>query len=616
MSGICGIVGFGSDDVPQTHLNLMVQAARFRAVDGCHTWMGDGVALAQLAHFLTPRSAQGSYPHSEPIPESAHALHLVANARIDNRDELLAVLQPQGLLRSDDPADEELILGAYRHWGDHCGSRLIGDFAFAVWDSQRRRLFAARDPMGMRALYVRSEPGRLIFASEAQQIVRLPEVPRRLFEPAVAGHLAGPFGRTDWSFYEGIEQLSPGHALAADASGVRTWHFWDIDPGNELRYRSEGQYAEHLRQLLWQAVADRLRTTRPVGLSLSGGMDSGSVAAAAGALRAHRLRTYSWSFDELPDCDERHISGLITDAFDLTAIGIPADDAWPLADYPKHGPHADDPLLFVYEALADRTLDQARLDGVGVLLSGERGDEMVGDWIYDMRGLLRSGRLPAFMREIAAHKRAHRRSTLGTVRVALFPSTTKSRQPHDRLPAWVQPEFADRTDLPEIARGSAPTPPDMDPARQARYGRIFMFAGMRRSVALERRRAAHGLEYADPWSDRRIAEFIMAVPPHMVTRLSEPKRLLRRAMRGTMPDAALNQAGKIEPVALFHRGFRERAIHTVRDLLTDSRMAARGFVDSGVLLRAFEAYVEGNPGPHDFWWPLTLEMWLRAHWND
>jgi asparagine synthase (glutamine-hydrolysing) len=142
-----------------------------------------------------------------------------------------------------------------------------------------------------------------------------------------------------------------------------------------------------------------------------------------------------------------------------------------------------------------------------------------------------------------------------------------------------------------------------------------MFAGMRRSVALERQRAAHGLEYADPWSDRRIAEFIMAVPPHMVTRLSEPKRILRQAMRGTMPDAALNQAGKIEPVALFHRGFRERASHTVRGLLTDSRMAARGFVDSGTLLGAFEAYVAGNPGPDDFWWPLTLEMWLRAHWD-
>lgn len=615
MSGICGIVSFGSHDVPKAHLDLMVQAARFRAVDGCHTWSGNGAALAQLAHFLTPQSAQGSYPHSEPIPESVHTLHLVANARIDNRDELLAELQRKGILRSDDPTDEELILGAYRQWGDRCGSRLIGDFAFAVWDTERRRLFAARDPMGMRTLYVRREPGRLIFASEAQQIVRLPGVPRRLFEPAVAGHLAGPYGRNDWSFYEGVEQLSPGHSLAADASGVRTWRFWDVDPSNELRYRSERQYAEHLREILWQAVEDRLRTTRPVGLSLSGGMDSGSIATAAGILRARRLSTYSWAFDELADCDERHISRLITDAFDLTAVGIPADDAWPLADYPKHGPHADDPLLFVYEALADRTLDQARLDGVGVLLSGERGDEMVGDWIYDLRGLFWAGRLPAFMREIAAHKRVYKRSTLRTVRAALFPSTVNRPQPHDRLPAWVRSDFADRTGLPEIARGSAPAPPDMDPARQSRHRRIFMFPGMRRSVALERRRAAHGLEYADPWSDRRIAEFIMAVPPHMVTRLSEPKRILRQAMRGTMPDAALNQAGKIEPVALFHRGFRERAIHTVRDLLTDSRMVARGFVDAGALAREFEGYLEDKPSPHDFWWPLTLEMWLRAHWD-
>ncbi|MEN8144866.1 MAG: asparagine synthase-related protein [Gemmatimonadota bacterium] len=615
MSGICGIVNFGSGDVPHARLDLLVQAARFRAVDGCHTWKGNGAALAQLAHFLTLRSAQRSYPHSEPIPDTDDALHLVASARIDNRDELLELLRPKGLIRHDDPADEELILGAYQQWGDGCGSRLIGDFAFAIWDTQRRRLFAARDPMGMRPLYVRMEPAGLIFASEAQQIVGLPGVPQRLHEAAVAGHLAGPFGRTDWSFFEGIEQLSPGHSLVAEAAGVRTWRFWDIDPGNEVRYRREGQYAEHLRQLLWQAVADRLRCARPVGLSLSGGMDSGSIASVAGAQGAQELRTYSWAFDELSGCDERHISGLITDAFSLAATDIPADDAWPLAEYPKHGPHPDDPLLFTYEALADRTLDRARLDGVGVLLSGERGDEMFGDWIYDLAGLLRSGRLRGFIREIAAHKKVYRRSTLGTVRAALFPSAASAPQPFEQPPAWVQPDFAGRTDLQEIARGSAPTPPDVGTVRQARYGRIFMFAGMRRSVALERRRAARGLEYADPWSDRRIAEFIMAVPPHIVTRLSDPKRLLRQAMKGTTPDAALDQAGKIEPVALFHRGFRERAIHTVRDLLTDSRMAAHGFVDPGVLRQAFEAYVDGNPGRHDFWWPLTLEMWLRAYWD-
>ncbi|MDQ3661536.1 MAG: asparagine synthase-related protein, partial [Actinomycetota bacterium] len=206
----------------------------------------------------------------------------MADARIDNREELVRTLWGGSHLPDEPPTDAELILEAYRRWGEECPARLIGDFAFAIWDARRGRLFAARDPMAMRALYYRVEPRRVLFGTEVKQILAVPGVPARIFEPAVGAYLAGPFGHMEWTFYEGISQLAPAHALVVDASGQRTWRYWDIDPDFRIEYPTEEEYVEHFLEVFLEAVRCRLRSTKPVGIFLSGGMDSGSIASAAG----------------------------------------------------------------------------------------------------------------------------------------------------------------------------------------------------------------------------------------------------------------------------------------------------------------------------------------------
>jgi asparagine synthase (glutamine-hydrolysing) len=618
-------------------LKLMAQAAAYRGPDGIRYHTEGALGLAHLALNVTPESVR----ERQPLASERGDLVLVADARIDNREELVRTLSAEGHLPDESPTDAELILAAYRCWGTECAVRLVGDFAFAIWDARHRRLFAARDAMAMRALYYRVEPRRVLFGTEVKQILAAPGVPARIFEPALGAYLVGCFGRLEWSFYEGISQLAPGHAVVVDGSGHRTWRYWDIDPEFRIEYSSEEEYVEHFLEVFLEAVRCRLRSTKPVGIFLSGGMDSGSIASTAGwLLRREELvedrafRAYSWAFEELPQCDERHISDGIAKHYGFPVTDVLADEAWPLKDYPDHGPDRDAPWIWPYQALNERTLMAARSDGMGSVLSGSRGDEMVGDWVFDLPGLLRTGQLSTLWSELLAYQhyngetlsQATARRLLKPLMLETWPwgaeralearrgLRRRSEHPSNPYAPWVRPEFAERIGLAEIVKESKPHSPITDHARRMRYERVFMLSSSRLMLADERTRARYGLSFADPWSDRRLAEFVLAVPQWRIQRVGEDKRIARQAMRGIMPEQVRQRAGKTIPVSLFDLGFKERARDTVSALITGSQAGSRGYLDEGVLRNYYECFLRDGPQPYDFWWPLTLEMWLRRYW--
>jgi asparagine synthase (glutamine-hydrolysing) len=176
-------------------------------------------------------------------------------------------------------------------------------------------------------------------------------------------------------------------------------------------------------------------------------------------------------------------------------------------------------------------------------------------------------------------------------------------------------DFAERIGLAEIMEQSAPRPNVDGFGCRQRFRRVFILTGMKNALASERSHARSGLGYADPWSDRRIARFVLAAPPRIVQSIQEPKRLAREAIRGIMPEGVRQAAHKSIPSALFERGFKDAAQGTVRALMTGSQMALRGYIHEGALRDSYESYLQGLPPRHDFWWPLSLEMWLRRFWS-
>lgn len=644
MSGIC-VLAFTHEQDPQRVDELLTRmgeavphrqrSGRVQSVDG---WGG----LAQLvmraaggkgqvhAGASGPDASTHSHDSGFPFRHPGTGVEVVADARIDNRPELEATL--------DVPAsapDGALLAEAYLRWGERFAKYLLGDFSVALRDPRHRRLVLARDPMSMRSLFYRAEPGRLAAASEVKQILALPGVPHELHEAMAACYLVGVFGDLGWSYWAGVSQLPPGHVLVAEPGRTRLSPFWEIDPGYRLRYRSEDEYAEHLRELFVDAVRCRLRDRRTVGVFLSGGLDSGAAAAAMGWLRERAdgfdgdIYTYSWDFGPLQECDERERSQLLVDRFGFHGRDIPTAGAGPLAGYPDEWVDPDDPFHGHYQTLLDRGMRAAADDGVVSLFTGMRGDLVMGPTHVDYRSLRRVGAWGALLRELVVHNDVTGEGMVrllrehlggGTMRGVLRPLARGLLRPQVvpevdvELPPWIDPGLVRRVRLVELIREfAALRPPELEGAfRRARYQWISTPMIHRWAVSNERRASRFGLEAVDPWSDRRIVEFAVAIPQQVMDlSFSQDKRLIREAMRGVMPEDFRVQAGKTVPTSLFYDGFRARGSEMARILLLNTAGQERSWIDEISLRRHFERFLGGRPLRGDFWWAASLEWWLR-----
>ncbi|HET7875173.1 MAG TPA: asparagine synthase-related protein, partial [Methylomirabilota bacterium] len=279
MSGIAGLYRLDGGPVDPVLLRAMTDAVAHRGPDGGDCWVDGPIGLGHRLLRSTPESAQ----EKQPLSDESGDLCLVLDGRIDNRGELRAALAPDGLrLRSD--SDGELVLRAYARWGTACPARLIGDFAFALWDNRERRLFCARDPLGVRPFYYHTDGRRFSVASELQQLLVDPSRAAEPNEGMIAEYLACEITHREDTLYRDIFRLPPGHSLVVRPGGHVVSPYWDIDPSRAIRHGTSRDYAEHFRDVFDEAVRCRLRSANPIAAELSGGLDSSSVVATAASL--------------------------------------------------------------------------------------------------------------------------------------------------------------------------------------------------------------------------------------------------------------------------------------------------------------------------------------------
>ncbi len=612
----------------------MTSAASYRGPDGIRTWTGDNASLAHLALDVTAKDKRESQPLVQ------EDLVLVADARIDNRSDLRSTLDSH--LRTSAPTDADLILASYCNWGTDCPAHLIGDFAFAIWNRDERRLFAARDPMAMRALHYRVEPNRILFGTDVKQLLAAPDVPMELDESMAAAYLAGNFNDLEHTFYDDIRAVPPGHAVKITSEKTDCWRYWDLDPEKRLDYNRDREYVEHFRSLFAQSVQDRLRSDHPVGLMLSGGLDSGSVASMAGLLHEQDgpelapLRTYSWAFDSLSQCDERFISDRIVERYGFSSTPVDAEAAPLLNVDPYIGPDQDSPYVGGFHGLEERSLQRAKAEGVRRMLTGHRGDLVAGGWLFDYRRLLWAGKWGKLGKALRAHVQhtgvpLHRTIDIYLLRPllsALWPSGRAEvlRRPLRRIyralrpgdssvlpfPPWIRSAFAEQhTPLP-----APPEAPDIiqNYVRRSRYRRLLMPTHMRVATAAERQAARHEMVMADPWSDRRLVEFAFAVPPAALCRTGQNKWLVRRSMKQIMPESARKGAEKINPYLLHRRELEDHLFGLACDLITEHPFLQIA-IDPDTFKACCQSYHEGEQVEDRFWHTLTLGVWLRKHFS-
>jgi asparagine synthase (glutamine-hydrolysing) len=603
-------------------------------------------------------------------PESAHevlplvnknsATVIAADARIDNRAELLAALGLDALPH-EMVADSQLILAAYEHWGERCPARLLGDFAFAIWDARRQVLFCARDHFGVKPFYFHHAPGRLFcFGSEMKALLCLSEVPHRLNEAKVADFLEMTFDDVQETLIDGIVRLPPGHTLVAGRAGVRTACYWSLDPSRELHLDTDQGYADAFRAIFTEAVRCRLRSAHPVGALLSGGLDSSSIACVARQLlsdTAHAndgaLRTFSAVFDDVPECDERTYQEAVIALGGITPYTLRADRLSPLGDVERALWHQDEPLygpgLYLTRALAAA----AHEHGVRVVLDGHGGDEVVshgygyleeltlaGRWIALARELRGVARIDghSFVRLLGRYVGSGLRARLRRSRYARPIQRMRDRLWSDRL--WprqagrpttgrpcargqrqvplVNPTFAARV-APMRGRGKARLAVDPTVRRERARHYRDVTSGLQTYAleVLDRANAANHVEPRYPFWDKRLVEFCLALPPEQKLRHGWSRMVMRRALAGVLPLEVRWRVDKTNFLPALSRGLLRFEHDRLEDLIACETPGLGSYVDVAALRDAVATLHRlGTRTPSRdvfvIWQTVALALWMQS----
>lgn len=565
---------------------------------------------------LSPRGHQ-------PMATEDERCWVVYNGEIYNYIELRDELIEKGhRFRSE--SDTEVLLAAYREWGENCLSRFNGMFAFALWDGDRRRLFCARDRLGVKPFYYAWDGDCFAFASEIKgllaAVIRPSPRHRALFD-----YLEG--ARLDYSagtFFEGIEQLPPAHYLMVE-SGVALHRYWDLPSRGESALSME-EAAYRFRELFQDAVRLRLRSDVPIGTCLSGGLDSSSIVCVANtlmfgerpspsALVGARQKTFSSCFED-PVYDERRF---IRPVLERTG-------AEPHYVFPDPKELADTALQLVWQQEEPfgstsifaqwNVMRIAAQAGVKVLLDGQGADEQLagyhgffGVWFADLIAEKRWGTL---LQEVLAYRRLHGplpRYLVANFARAVLPGPLV-RLVRDRVTGsadWIAGDFRRQW-------GPVPVEPTEETSHVRRMQRSLLTGnGLRALLHYEDRNSmAFGIEARLPFLDYRLVEFLATLDSRYLIRRGWTKVLLRDAMEGILPEEIRWRVDKMGFVTPEDEWFRTALRDVMREVLTDPRTRARGYLNVDVALQEFEAHVAGRKTlGFTLWRWLNLELWCR-----
>jgi asparagine synthase (glutamine-hydrolysing) len=375
---MCGIVGVaGEVRVSRDLLVAMRDSVRHRGPDDEGVWWSpDGrVGLGHRRLAIIDLSAMGR----QPMTDTTGDLQIVFNGEIYNYLELRAELEGAGH-RFRTATDTEVILEAYRAWGDGCLARLNGMFALALYDRPRERLLLARDPAGEKPLYYRVSGGALAFGSELKALLADPACPRELDPAALDAYLAFGYVPGERSMLRGISKLRQGHALAFDVrtAQMRTWQYWAL-PESRPEEDDAALLAEYER-LLADSVRLRLIADVPVGVMLSGGVDSSLVVAMAARASSRRVKTFNISFPGYGAFDEAPYARAVATHFDTEHVELAAEpatvDLLPELARQYDEPIADASMVPTY--LVSKLIRRQAT----VALGGDGGDELFGGYYH------------------------------------------------------------------------------------------------------------------------------------------------------------------------------------------------------------------------------------------
>src|SRR5262245_21744448 len=585
----------------------MSAAQAHRGRDASGQWSEGSIGMAHRLLATTRASAAVAHP----VADASGAVRLVWDGRLDNRPELGA---------GADESDEAVVMRAYARFGNDLPTRLLGDFAFALWAARRSRLFCARDRIGPKPLHYVWRNGVFAFASELRPLLLVLDA----IEPddeMVLAFLLREFrpGDETRTLVHGIHRLAPGEVLTVDHDGLRRRRYWAPDPACRLDAVSGDELVERFSAIFREAVSARLRTDWPVAALLSGGLDSSAIVGMAAWIFEARgegsppLETFTLFSDD-PGGDEREPARAVTAATGLKGHAVRRIEADPLDGLEAEIDGVEGPIVDPSHHTMAACLDAVARTGCRVLLSGEGGDQLL-----DAHGCfadrLREGHPLRFVRELRAFARWYGASTRALAVDALTmlaPALAKywgKRVLRGVPPPWINRDLARRVDLRARVRAPRHAVPWPSHAQWDTWLSLSSpYFGLKLE-AEERRAARVGLEMRYPLLDSRLIELVLAIPSARRMAHGERKGLLRAAVRDVLPPAVLARRGKGDWTEAVDRALA-RACSTSG--LPDRSGLLDRYVERAAAERLVARYRRGERDLRwEVWFFITLDRWLE-----
>ena len=625
MCGICGIVNFNATDpVDRQVLERMTSAQAHRGPDDHGYFVENNAGLGHRRLSIIDLSGG-----KQPIFNEDGSVVVVFNGEIYNYADLTQALIAKGH-KFATRSDTETIVHAYEEYGDQCMRDFRGMFAFAIWDRRRKRLLLVRDRLGIKPVYYYAGKDFFVFASEIKSLLQHPRVPREVDRVSMDAYLALRYVPGPATMFKNIFKLQPGHWMTVDENGTRIGKYWDLEyksPGESSR--SEADLIEEFRHLLEESVRLRLIAEVPLGVFLSGGLDSSAILATMSKLTGgQRVKTFSVGYEAtgpaktaIEAANEFSFArqaaahfGADHHEFRMTARDF--RDAIPIMVSHLDEPMADPTCIPLY------FISKLARNYITVVLSGEGADEAMGgyalyrkilalDKLRRTAGPLASSfpklaqlplgnRVRAYLRRAGRHIEDHYRGVVKGIpletRLALT-GFDRVRGTDSRLTETF------RTYFKRVEAAS--------PLNRMLYADAKVWLPEDLLLKADKMTMATAVELRVPFLDHKLMEFTAALPDNVKVRGSQGKWILRQAMGTVLPPSILHRTKKGFPIPA-ESWFRFELRDFVRDTLLSRNSACRRFFDSQAIEEIVALQERGKVSGHqEVWSLLVFESWHK-----
>ena len=616
MCGICGAFGKTDEQTIEQMCSAMIHRGPDESGVFCDERAGIGSRRLSIVDVSGGR---------QPLHNEDGTIHVVCNGEIYNYPDVRKRLLAKGHTL-ETQSDSEAIIHLYEEMGVECLKELRGMFGLALWDSRKGRMLIARDRLGIKPLYYTEVDGKLVFGSEIKAVLEHPNVPRTMNPLAVDAYLTLEYVPGPLTMFEGIHKLMPGHYILADSAGIRIERYWDVEfGGSDL---SEEEALSRLETMLDEAVASHLMSDVPLGVLLSGGIDSACVVGLMSRHCTQPVRTFTVGFDVGGEFNELTYARMTAKAFGTEHHEVLAtcEDAELL---PKLMWHMDEPVAD-RAALPTYLVCKFARQSVKVVLTGEGSDEFFAGYpryAWFIRAKQLEASMPAAMRSgalSAVRAVAGGRSPLARRADQLLGRKSDA----ERHLAWISNHSSqEKEDLyltefkHSVGEGIVRSTIE-DYLDRANGLNGLMYLDVKTWLVddvlmkMDKMSMAASLEARVPFLDHLLVEYAASLPPDLKTRGMTTKYLLKKAVADLLPAEIVHRKKHPFDVPVAHwlrnglRGMAEEA------LIGDSSPLPRIF-DRKYMRWMLEEHVDGRRDLNRRIWSLMcLSFWCRTCWTE